>query len=62
MPADGTLLLAHPVTLLHMLPITVTSASDPDIVSPSTVAFPVKVGSFPSCAAWLQVGCVLGTM
>jgi hypothetical protein len=62
MPVDGTLLLAHPVTLLHMLPVTATRASDPDVVSPSTVAFPVKVGNFPSWAAWLQVGCVLGTM
>jgi hypothetical protein len=59
MPVDGILLLAHPVVLLHMLPVTSTRASVPDIVSPATVAFPVKTGNW--FADWSQVGCVLGT-
>jgi len=59
MPVDGILLLAHPVVLLHMLPVTSTRASVPDTVSPATVAFPVKTGNW--FAAWVQVGCVLGT-
>jgi hypothetical protein len=62
MPVDATLLLSHPVVLLHMLPITTTKAWDPDIVSPPTVAFPEKVGNSPSWAACLQVACELGTI
>ena len=59
MPVDGSLLLLQPELLLHMLPVTSTSASDPDITAPSTSAFPVKADSCGAC--WSQAACELGT-
>jgi len=62
MPADGSLLLLQPVLLLHMLPVTSTSASDPDIWAPETVALPVKADSCASDACWVHAACALGTL
>src|ERR1051326_4061038 len=57
MPADGSLLLVQ-LPEAHMLPVTSTSASSPDITSPTTVTLPVKAGNCDASCS--QADCELG--